>query len=95
MRLIVLTAVISVAFIAPSLIAPSWGQTMAPARPGLMMQTADLTVRDGSDAGPAQTAVPGQADDASNVTDLPRIATHAPRRLGLPVPAETTAGDSQ
>jgi hypothetical protein len=90
MRLIVLTAVISVAFIAPSM-----AQTMESAHPGLMMQTADLTVRDGSDAGPIQTVSAGQADDANNVADLPRIATHAPRRLGLPVPATDSTADSQ
>ena len=68
----------------------------ASAHPGLMIQTADLTVRDGSDAGPRQSAMPGQADDANNAADLPRIATHAPTRLGLPVPATDSAmADSQ
>ena len=91
MRLIALTALMSVAFVAPSM-----GQTLASAHPGLMMQTADLTVRDGSDAGPTQTAIPGQAEDTTNLSDLPRIATHAPTRLGLPVPATDSAiADSQ
>ena len=53
-----------------------------------------MTVRDGSDAAPIQPAMPGQ--DANSVSDLPRIATHAPTPLGRPVPAaDSTAGNSQ
>ena len=95
MRQIALAAAFIVAT-ASSLTHPALAQTMASAHPGLMVQTADLTtVRDGSDAGPRQSAMPGQADDANNIADLPRIATHAPTRLGLPVPAADTSADSQ
>lgn len=94
MRQIALAAAFIVAT-ASSLTHPALAQTMASAHPGLMVQTADLTVRDGSDAGPRQSAMPGQADDANNTADLPRIATHAPTRLGLPVPAADTSAGSQ
>ena len=60
-----------------------------------MAEATNLTVRDGSDAGPTQTGMPGQADDASSVSDLPRIATHAPTPLGRPVPAADSTSDPQ
>jgi hypothetical protein len=90
MRPIALAAVISLAVF--GLATPCLGQTAA--NHTLMAEATNLTVRDGSDAGPTQTALPGQADDANNVADLPRIATHAPTRLGLPV-ADSTSSDSQ
>jgi len=95
MRPIAFIALISASLAVFGLATPCLGQTMASARPALMAE-ANLTVRDGSDAGPAQSGMPGQADDASSVTDLPRIATHAPTPLGRPVPAvDSAVGDSQ
>ena len=93
MRPIAIAALIAASLAVSSLAAPCLGQTMAAAASSLRVQTANLTVRDGSDAGPTQP-VAGQAEDAGNVADLPRIATHAPTRLGLPVPDSQTT-DSQ
>jgi hypothetical protein len=73
---------------------PSLAQTLAVAEPAPTVQAAGLTIKDGSDAGPAtQPVLPdrAEAEDVNNVTDLPRIATHAPTPLGRPVPS----GDSQ
>jgi len=94
MRPIALAALIAASLAVSGLAAPCLGQTMAAATSSLRVKTADLTVRDGSDAGPAQSGMPGQADDAGSVADLPRIATHAPTPLGRPVPDSQTA-DSQ
>ena len=63
---------------------------LAQSNPTRLAEAANLTVRDGSNAGPVtQPAIPGsvQAEDASNLADLPRIATHAPAPLGRPIPA--------
>ena len=92
MRPIAFAALISAGLAVSSLATPCLGQTATAAHPTLMVETADMTVRDGSDAGPVQTAMPGQ--DANSVNDLPRIATHAPTPLGRPVPDSQTA-DSQ
>ena len=94
MRPIAIAALIAASLAVSSLAAPCLGQTMAVSHPSLRVETADMTVRDGSDAGPSQTAMPGQAEDASSVADLPRIATHAPTPLGRPVPASQIV-DSQ
>ena len=94
MRPIAFAALISASLAVFGLATPCLGQPRTAAHPTLMVETADNTVRDGSDAGPIQTGVPDQ--DAGSVSDLPRIATHAPTPLGRPVPAaELTAGDSQ
>ena len=93
MRPIAFAALISASLAVFGLATPCLGQTAMAAHPSLMVETADTTVRDGSDAGPIQTAMPGQAEDA-NVSDLPRIATHAPTPLGRPLPASQIA-DSQ
>ena len=92
MRPIAFAALIAASLAVSSLATPGLAQTMAASHPSLRVETADTTVRDGSDAGPLQTAMPGQ--DANSVSDLPRIATHAPTPLGLPVPASQIV-DSQ
>jgi hypothetical protein len=94
MRPITFAALIAASLAVSALATPGLAQTMAASHPSLRVETADTTVRDGSDAGPLQTAMPGQVEDASNVADLPRIATHAPTPLGRPVPASQIA-DSQ
>jgi hypothetical protein len=85
MRPIAFAALISASLAALALATPGLAQTAR--NPALMADVTNLTVRDGSDAGPIQTALPGQAEDATNVTGLPRIATHAPTPLGRPLPA--------
>ncbi len=92
MRPIAIAALIAASLAVSSLAAPCLGQTAA--NHTLVAEATNLTVRDGSDAGPAQSGMPGQADDAGSVADLPRIATHAPTPLGRPVPDSQTA-DSQ
>lgn len=84
MRPTAFAALIAASLAVSGLAAPAQAQT-ATAHSRLMVETADTTVHDGSDAGPIQTALPGQ--DAGSVSDLPRIATHAPTPLGRPVPA--------
>jgi hypothetical protein len=85
MRPIAFAALIAASLAVSSLATAGLAQTMAASHPSLRVETADTTVRDGSDAGPLQTAIPSQ--DAGSVSDLPRIATHAPTPLGRPVPA--------
>jgi hypothetical protein len=87
MRPIAFAALIAASLAVSALATPCLGQTATEAHPALMTDAVDTTVRDGSDAGPVQTSMPGQAEDASSVSDLPRIATHAPTPLGRPVPA--------
>jgi hypothetical protein len=94
MRPIAFAALIAASLAVSSLATPGLAQTMAASHPSLRVETADMTVRDGSDAGPIQPVAAGQADDAGNATDLPRIAIHAPTPLGRPVPASQIA-DSQ
>jgi len=94
MRPIAFAALLSATLAASSLLAPALAQTVTAAHPALMVETADMTVRDGSDAGPIQPGMPGQAEDVNSLTDLPRIATHAPSVLGRPVSA-SQIGDSQ
>jgi hypothetical protein len=94
MRPIAFAALIAASLAVSALATPCLGQTVTEAHPALMTEAVDTTVRDGSDAGPLQTAMPGQAEDASSVSNLPRIATHAPTPLGRPVPASQIA-DSQ
>jgi hypothetical protein len=93
MRPITFAALIAASLAVSALATPCLGQTVTAAHSALMAEVADTTVRDGSDAGPLQTAMPGQAGNAS-VSDLPRIATHAPTPLGRPVPASEIV-DSQ
>ena len=94
MRPIAFAALIAASLAVSSLATPGLAQTMAASHPSLRVETADMTVRDGSDAGPIQPVAAGQADDAGNATELPRIAIHAPKPLGRPVPASQIA-DSQ
>jgi hypothetical protein len=93
MRPITFAALIAASLAVSALATPCLGQTATGPHSALMAEAVDTTVRDGSDAGPLQT-MPGQAEDASNVSDLPRIATHAPTPLGRPVPASEIV-DSQ
>ncbi|HEX4118562.1 MAG TPA: hypothetical protein VHX99_07150 [Rhizomicrobium sp.] len=63
---------------------------LAQSNPTRLAEAANLTVRDGSDAGPVSRPVlPDgvQVEDATNLADLPRIATHAPTPLGRAIPA--------
>jgi len=102
MRPVVFATLISASLAACCLATPTLGQTVAAAGPVRSAEAASLTIRDGSDAGPATQPVvldSAQADDANSLdtailADLPRIATHAPTRLGLPVPDSQTT-DSQ
>jgi hypothetical protein len=94
MRPIAFAALIAASLAVSGLATSGLAQTVASAHPALMVETADMTVRDGSDAGPIQPVAAGQAEDANSVADLPRIATHAPTPLGRPVPA-SQIGDSQ
>jgi hypothetical protein len=94
MRPVAFAALISASLAACCLATPSLGETVAAAGPVRTAEAASLTVRDGSDAGPATQPVvldSAQADDANGATDLPRIATHAPTPLGRPV----ASGNSQ
>jgi hypothetical protein len=94
MRPIAFAALIAASLAVSGLATPGSAQTMAASHPSLRVETADMTVRDGSDAGPIQPVGAGQAEDANSLADLPRIATHAPTPLGRPVPA-SQIGDSQ
>lgn len=99
MRPVAFAALISASLAAFSLTTPCLGQTVAAAGPVRVAEAASLTVRDGTDAGPATQPVvldSAQADDANgldtaSLADLPRIATHAPTPLGRPV----ASGNSQ
>ena len=71
MRPIAFAALIAASLAVSSLATPGLAQTMAASHPSLRVETADMTVRDGSDAGPIQPVAAGQADDAGNATDLP------------------------
>ena len=84
MRPIAFAALIAASLAVSSLATPCLAQTAA--HPALMTEAVDTTVRDGNDAGPLRTARPGQPEDANSVSDLSRIATHAPTPLGRPVP---------
>jgi len=86
MRPIAFAALMAASLAVSSLVTPGLAQTMAASHPSLRVETADMTVRDGSDAGPIQPVAAGQADDGGSVSDLPRIATHAPTPLGRPLP---------
>jgi len=65
---------------------PSFAQTVVAANSPA--GAAGMTIVDGSDAGPApQPVVVDQAEDVSDVSALPTIATHAPTSLSALVKA--------
>ena len=65
---------------------PSFAQTVVAANPPA--GAAGMTIVDGSDAGPApEPVVVDQAEDVSDVSALPTIATHAPTPLSVLVKA--------
>lgn len=93
MRPIAFAALMPAMLAVSSLATPSLGQTVTAAGP-VRTAEASMTIHDGDDAGPATQPLVldgAQAEDAGNVTDLPRIATHAPTPLGL----RLLPGDSQ
>ena len=77
MRPIVFAALTSAALF--GLATASFAQTMVAANPPA--KAVPMTIVDGSNADPGPQPVVDQADDASDVSALPTIATHAPTPL--------------